>query len=162
MDLKINDINNMNSRNFFWLNFQENLDYLIRVIWFFIVFVFGILGNFLLFVVFFRRGRIIYVVNLFNFNLVIVDLIWIFVFILIYLVYFLYDEWLYGLGLVGCRSVYIVVEFIMIVFIYMFFFMSMERYKVVVYFLKKLVRIRFGVYDLFLMVVILYKCLLFF
>ena len=161
MDLKINDTNNTNSRNFSRLNSQENPDHLIRVIWLSTVLVFGTLGNFLLLAVLFRRGRITHVANLFNLNLAIADLIRIFVFIPTYLVYSSYDEWPHRLGLAGCRSVYIVVESTMTVSIHTLFFMSMERHKAVVHPLKKLVRTRPCVYDLLSMVAILYKCLLF-
>lgn len=146
MDLKINDTNNTNSRNFSRLNSQENPDHLIRVIWLSTVLVFGTLGNFLLLAVLFRRGRITHVANLFNLNLAIADLIRIFVFIPTYLVYSSYDEWPHRLGLAGCRSVYIVVESTMTVSIHTLFFMSMERHKAVVHPLKKLMTIRQATY----------------
>ena len=114
-----------------------SVDHIIRAIWLSFVFVFGTVGNLLLFAVILRRGRITNVTNLFNLNLAVADLIRIFVFIPVYLVYSAYDEWPPGMGLVGCKSIFMIVQSSLTVSILTLMFMSMERHQAVVHPLKK-------------------------
>ena len=122
-------------------NFDEStsspVDHIIRSIWLSLVFVFGTVGNLLLFAVILRKGRIANVTNLFNLSLAIADLIRIFVFIPVYLAYSGYDEWPPGLGLAGCKAIFMIVQSSMTVSIVTLMFMSMERYQAVVKPLKK-------------------------
>ena len=114
-----------------------SVDHIIRTIWLSIVFVFGTVGNLLLFAVILRRGRIINVTNLFNLNLAVADLIRILLFIPTYLVYSAYDEWPSWLGLGGCKTVFMIFQSSMTVSILTLMFMSMERHQAVVHPLKK-------------------------
>ena len=101
------------------------------------VFVFGTVGNILLFAVILRKGRITNVTNLFNLNLAVGDLIRIFVFIPVYLLYSEKSEWPPKLGCVGCKTVFMVVQSSLTVSIVTLMFMSIERYQAVVKPLKK-------------------------
>lgn len=118
-----------------------SVHHIVRSIWLSFVFVFGTVGNLLLFAVILRKGRITNVTNLFNLNLAIGDLIRIFLFIPVYLVYSAYDEWPPGLGLVGCKVLFMLVQSSLTVSIVTLMFMSMERYQAVVHPLKKQVYI---------------------
>lgn len=117
-----------------------SVHHIIRSTWLSFVFVFGTVGNLLLFAVILRKGRIANVANLFNLNLAVGDLIRIFVFIPVYLVYSAHDEWPPGLGLVGCKVVLMIVQSSLTVSIVTLLFMSMERYQAVVNPWKKQVR----------------------
>ena len=101
------------------------------------VYVFGTVGNMLLFSVILRKGRIANVTNLFNLNLAVGDLIRIFVFIPVYLLYSARNEWPPGLGYVGCKTVFMIVQSSLTVSIVTLMFMSIERYQAVVKPLKK-------------------------
>ena len=112
-------------------------DHIIRSIWLSVVLVFGTVGNLLLFAVILRKGKITNITNLFNLNLAIADLIRIFLFIPVYLVYSAHDEWPQGLGKVGCKTVFTFVQNSLTVSILTLMFMSMERHRAVVHPLKK-------------------------
>ena len=111
--------------------------HILRSTWLSFVFVFGTIGNLLLFSVILRKGRVVNVTNLFNLNLAVGDLIRIFVFVPVYLVYSTYDEWPPALGLVGCKAIFMIVQSSLTVSIVTLMFMSMERYQAVVHPLKK-------------------------
>lgn len=113
------------------------VDHIITSIWLSVVLVFGTVGNLLLFAVILRKGRITNVTNLFNLNLAIADLIRIFLFIPVYLLYSAHDEWPPGMGLVGCKTVFTIVQNSLTASILTLMFMSMERHRAVVHPLKK-------------------------
>lgn len=133
--LPLNMINGSNCS----LNFDEaaSVHHILRSIWLSFVFVFGTIGNILLFAVILRKGRITNVTNLFNLNLAVGDLIRIFVFIPVYLLYSARSEWPPGLDFVGCKAVFMVVQSSLTVAIVTLMFMSIERYQAVVKPLKK-------------------------
>ena len=112
-------------------------DHIIRAIWLSFVFVFGTLGNILLFAVILRRGKITNVTNLFNLNLAVADFIRIFLFIPVYLNYSAHDEWPLSLGLAGCKLVFMIVQSSVTTSILTLLFMGMERFRAVVHPLKK-------------------------
>ena len=122
------------------LRHTTTVDHIIRVVWLSVVFAFGTVGNLLLFAVVLRKGRITNVTNLFNMNLAIADLIRIFVFIPVYLIYSSHNEWPQQLSLPGCKAVFMVVQHSLTVSILTLMFMSMERHRAVVHPLKKQVR----------------------
>ena len=116
---------------------DTSVHHILRSILLSFIFVFGTVGNILLFSVILQKGRITNVTNLFNLNLAVGDLIRIFVFIPVYLLYSAHNEWPPGLGYVGCKTVFMVVQSSLTVSIVTLMFMSMERYQAVVKPLKK-------------------------
>jgi len=120
-------------------DFEEDtsVHHILRSILLSFVFVFGTVGNILLFAVILRKGRITNVTNLFNLNLAVGDLIRIFVFIPVYIAHFEYHEFPPELGLIGCKYVFMIVQSSLTVSIVTLMFMSMERYQAVVKPLKK-------------------------
>ncbi|KAL9968562.1 hypothetical protein ACROYT_G020670 [Oculina patagonica] len=131
-----------NSSNSSVFDDATSVHHIVRSIWLSFVFVFGTVGNLLLFAVILRKGRIANVTNLFNLNLAVGDLIRIFFFIPVYLVYSAYGEWPPGLGLVGCKVLFMLLQSSLTVSIVTLMFMSMERYQAVVHPLKKQMTIR--------------------
>ena len=126
-----------NSSNSSFFDDTNSVQHIVRSTWLSFVFVFGTVGNLLLFAVVLRKGRIANVTNLFNLSLAIADLIRIFVFIPVYLAYSAYDKWPPGLGLAGCKAIFMIVQSSLTVSIVTLMFMSMERYQAVVHPLKK-------------------------
>ena len=120
-------------------DFEEDtsVHHILRSILLSFVFVFGTVGNILLFAVILRKGRITNVTNLFNVNLAVGDLIRIFVFIPVYLLYSAQNEWPPRLGYGGCKILFMVVQSSLTVSIVTLMFMSIERYQAVVNPLKK-------------------------
>jgi len=120
-------------------DFEEDtsVHHVLRSISLLFVSVFGTVGNILLFAVILRKGRITNVTNLFNLNLAVGDLIRIFVFIPVYLLYSAQNEWPSGLGYAGCKTVFMIVQSSLTVSIVTLMFMSIERYQAVVKPLKK-------------------------
>ena len=120
-------------------DFEEDtsVHHILRSILLSFVFVFGTVGNILLFAVILRKGRITNVTNLFNLNLAVGDFIRIFVFIPVYLLYSAQNEWPPGLGYAGCKTVFMVVQSSLTVSMVTLMFMSIERHQAVVKPLKK-------------------------
>lgn len=120
-------------------DFEEDtsVHHILRSILLSFVFVFGTVGNILLFAVILRKGRITNVTNLFNLNLAVGDFIRIFVFIPVYLLYSAQNEWPPGLGYAGCKTVFMVVQSSLTVSMVTMMFMSIERHQAVVKPLKK-------------------------
>lgn len=118
-------------------HFDDTVQHIITSVWLSFVFVFGTVGNLLLFAVILRKGRITNVTNLFNLNLAVGDLIRIFVFIPVHLAHFAYHEFPPVLGLIGCKVLFMIVQSSLTVSIVTLMFMSMERYQAVVKPLKK-------------------------
>jgi len=116
---------------------EDEVQHIATSIWLSFVFVFGALGNLLLFAAILRKGRITNVTNLFNLNLAVGDLIRIFVFIPVYLAHFEYHEFPPELGLIGCKVLFMIVQSSLTVSIVTLMFMSIERYQAVVKPLKK-------------------------
>ena len=116
---------------------DTSVHHVLRSIWLSFVLVFGTVGNVLLFAVILGKGRITNVTNLFNLNLAVGDLIRIFVFIPVYLLYSAQNEWPPGLGYAGCKTVFMVLQSSLTVSIVTLMFMSIERYQAVVKPLKK-------------------------
>ena len=133
----MNETGNTNSTSFSPDLGPATVDHILTSIWLSVVLVFGTMGNLLLFAVILRKGRITNVTNLFNLNLAIADLIRIFLFIPVYLLYSAHDEWPPGMGVVGCKTVFMIVQNSLTTSILTLMFMSMERHRAVVHPLKK-------------------------
>ena len=124
-----------NSRNS--SHFEDKVQHIATSIWLSFVFVFGTIGNLLLFAAILRKGRITNVTNLFNLNMAVGDLIRIFLFIPVYLAHFENHEFPPELGLIGCKILFMIVQSSLTVSILTLMFMSMDRYQAVVNPLKK-------------------------
>ena len=124
--------------------FEEDtsVHHILRSILLSFVFVFGTVGNTLLFAVILRKGRITNVTNLFNLNLAVSDFFRIFVFIPVYLLYSAQNEWPPRLGYAGCKTIFMVVQSSLTVSIVTLMFLSIERHQAVVKPLKKQVTIQ--------------------
>lgn len=116
---------------------NSSTGHIIRVTWLSNVFVFGALGNLLLFAVILRKGRIANVANLFNLNLAVGDVLRIIVFVPVYLDYSSQGEWPRLLGSAGCKLTFMIVQSSLTVSIITLMLMSLERFQAVVHPLKK-------------------------
>ena len=141
MDSKASAFNSSNNSSFSWPDTIQHkacdTDHVLRVLWFSVVFVFGCLGNFLLLAVILRKGGASNVTNLFNLNLLITDLTRIFLLVPTYLAYTGHREWPSTLGLAGCKAIFFVIQFSVIVSVQTLFFSSLERHRAVVHPLKE-------------------------
>lgn len=134
-----------NNTNYF--EEDTSVHHILRSILLSFVFVFGTVGNILLFAVILRKGRITNVTNLFNLNLAVGDFFRIFLFIPVYLLYSAQNEWPPRLGYGGCKTVFLVVQSSLTVSIVTLMFMSIERHQAVVKPLKKQVTIQNKSYE---------------
>lgn len=116
---------------------NSSTGHIIRVTWLSNVFVFGALGNLLLFAVILRKGRIANVANLFNLNLAVGDVLRIIVFVPVYLDYSSQGEWPRLLGSAGCKGIFMIVQSSLTVSIITLMLMSLDRFQAVVHPLKK-------------------------